>query len=110
VQPGGRDIVVGPPVTGPTGGTVVGLAAARKRSKSGCPYGPGPRYAVLGTSRNDRINGTSKGHRILGLGGNNRIAVQAGSSSVWAGNRSDGVFPGNGSDKVWAGPATTGSP
>jgi Ca2+-binding RTX toxin-like protein len=104
VVPGGTNIGVTRPFAGPTGGTVMSLAKARKKYKSGCLYGPGPKYAIVGTQRADRIEGTPRGDRILGLGGNDRIAGHGGNDCLDGGPGADRIYGGNGNDRVYGGP------
>ena len=103
VLPNGTTIVVGRPFEGPTGGTVVALSVARKEYKSGCLYGPGPQYAIIGTNGPNRIEGTSRADRILGLGGNDRIAGQGGNDCIDGGSGNDKIYGGNGNDRVYGG-------
>lgn len=103
ILPGGTVIIIGRPFTGPTGGKVVPLSVARRLFKSACLYGPGPLYAVVGTSGNDRIVGTSRAERILGLAGNDRIAGQGGNDCIDGGAGNDRVYGGNGDERVYGG-------
>ncbi len=103
VVPGGTRIVVSRPFEGPSGGTVVALPVARKKYKSGCLYGPGPKYAIVGTNGPDRIEGTRKADRILGLGGNDRIAGHGGNDCIDGGNGNDRIYGGNGNDRIYGG-------
>jgi Ca2+-binding RTX toxin-like protein len=98
VLPGGTVIVIGPPFQEPTGGKVLALSVARRLYHSGCLYGRGPNYAIVGTNRADRINGTRRAERILGLGGRDRIAGQ---------NGSDCIDGGTGNDRIWGGSGAT---
>jgi Ca2+-binding RTX toxin-like protein len=104
VLSGGSTIVVSRPFEGPTGASVVALTVARKKYKSGCLYGPGPKYAIVGTNRADRIEGTRKADRILGLGGNDRIAAHGGNDCIDGGAGNDLIYGGNGSDRIYGGP------
>ena len=54
---GAQNIVVSKPFAGPTGGSVVPLAAARKKFKSPCLYGQGPKFVVMGTNRANSDHG-----------------------------------------------------
>ena len=57
---GGSTIIVGKPYEGPSGGTVIPLADARKRyPNSPCVRGPGPKFAVIGTNKRDFITGSN---------------------------------------------------
>jgi Ca2+-binding RTX toxin-like protein len=111
VEPGGALIDVSRPFAGPTGGRVVALSVARKKYRSACLSGPGPKYAIVGTNGANRIEGTLHSDRILGLGGSDRIAGRggndcldggAGNDREWAGNGQDRVYGGIGSDRLSA--------
>jgi Ca2+-binding RTX toxin-like protein len=111
----GQVIVIGPPFTGPYGGTVIALSEAQKLYKSACLSGPGPQYAVVGTNGPDRIDGTQRPERILGLGGNDRIAGQggddcidggSGNDLIWGGNGNIRTYGGTGTDRIWDGNGT----
>jgi Ca2+-binding RTX toxin-like protein len=102
--PAGKTIVVSRPFDGPTGGRVVALPVARKKYKSGCLYGPGPKYAIVGTNKANRINGTPRADRILGLGGNDRIASRGGNDCIDGGAGNDHVYGGKGHDRIYGGP------
>jgi Ca2+-binding RTX toxin-like protein len=119
--PGGGVIIVNPPFGGETGGTVIPLGEARKLYNSHCLYGPGPRYAIVGTNRADHIHGTKHAERILGLGGNDHIVGGGGSDCIdggrgndylqnkdgntrfYGGLGNDRIFARNGNDHIWAG-------
>ncbi|MDQ6835207.1 MAG: hypothetical protein M3016_03380 [Actinomycetota bacterium] len=103
VQPGRQDIVVSRPFMGPTGGTVLALSVARKRYRSACLHGPGPKFAVVGTRRADRINGTRHADRILGLAGRDRIAGRGGNDCIDAGAGNDRIWAGKGKQRVYGG-------
>ncbi len=102
----GQTIIVNRPFAGETGGTVVPLAYARKHYKSGCLYGPGPQYAIIGTNGPDRIEGTRKGDRILSLGGNDRVAGHGGNDCIDGGAGNDRIYGGNGNDRIYGGNGT----
>jgi Ca2+-binding RTX toxin-like protein len=111
----GQVIVIGPPFSGPFGGTVVALSEAQKLYNSGCLTGPGPDYAVVGTNSADNIIGTQRPERILGLGGNDRIAGQGGNDCIDGGSANDRIWGGNGNirtlggtgdDRIWDGNGT----
>jgi Ca2+-binding RTX toxin-like protein len=104
IAPGGNLIVVSRPFDGPTGGRVVALSVARKKYKSGCLYGPGPKYAVVGTNKANRINGTPRADRIIGLGGNDRIATRGGNDCIDGDAGNDHVYGGKGKDRIYGGP------
>jgi Ca2+-binding RTX toxin-like protein len=103
VQPGGALIDVSPPFAGPTGGRVMALSVARKKYHSACLSGPGPKYAIVGTNRANRIEGTLHSDRILGLGGADRIAGRGGNDCIDGGAGNDRVWGGNGQDRVYGG-------
>jgi hypothetical protein len=103
VLPGGKTIVVSNPFQGPTGGTVLSLALARKRYHSPCLSGPGPQYVVVGTNHADRINGTSKSERILALGGNDRVAGGGGNDCIDGGSGNDRIWAGKGNVRLYGG-------
>ncbi|MDQ6607790.1 MAG: hypothetical protein M3Z06_14740 [Actinomycetota bacterium] len=99
----GTVIVISRPFDGPTGGTVLALSVARKRYHSKCLNSPGPKYAIVGTNRPDRINGTHRPERILGLGGNDRIAGRGGNDCLDGGTGNDDIADGKGNDREYGG-------
>jgi RTX calcium-binding nonapeptide repeat (4 copies) len=96
-------IVVGRPFEGPSGGTVIALVQARKRFHSSCLQGAGPRYAVVGTSRGDRITGTNRADRILGLAGRDGLDGGRGADCIDGGSGRDVVSGGEGADRLRGG-------
>jgi Ca2+-binding RTX toxin-like protein len=99
---GGAQVIgVSRPFAGPTGGEVLALSVARKRYKSGCLSGPGPKFAVVGNNGNNRINGTKKADRILGLGGKDRLSGAGGNDCIDGGTGNDRIYGGNGSDRIF---------
>ena len=95
-------IVVGRPYDGPGGGTVVSLTQARKRfGNRRCLAGDGPRYAVVGTNRENRITGTNGPDRILTLGGNDRADGGRGDDCLDGGTGSDRLSGALGNDVVY---------
>jgi hypothetical protein len=100
---GGRTIVVSPPFQGPTGGSVLGLSAARKRFKSPCLHGQGPAFVIVGTNHHDRINGTRKSDRIIALGGNDRVSGQGGADCIDGGGGNDRIWAGKGDSRIYGG-------
>ncbi len=109
---GSQAIEVSQPFAGPTGGSVMTLAAARAKYKSSCLSGAGPKFVVVGTNRADRITGGKGAARILALAGNDTVTVKnaatcvdggAGADRITAGNGRDRVFGGTGNDVVKAG-------
>lgn len=97
------DIVVGPPFSGPSGGTVVPLDVARRRyGRSPCLSGSGnPKFAIVGTNRNDRITGTNVADRIIGLGGNDSISGGRGNDCLEGRNGRDILSGSLGNDSVY---------
>jgi hypothetical protein len=106
--PGGV-IVVGRTFQGPSGGTVIALRVARERAaagtlpKSRCLRGSGPKFAVLGTRRADRITGTNRRDRILALAGNDRVDGGRGRDCLDGNRGKDRVAGGLGFDRVHGG-------
>lgn len=102
-------VVVGKPYEGPRGGTVVTLADARQRAKSGtlpdsaCLNGSGPDFVVLGTGKADRITGASTPDRILTLGGNDQVSSGLGDDCVDGGAGNDRLTGDRGRDRLWGG-------
>jgi hypothetical protein len=94
-------VVVGKPFQGPSGGTVVSLTEARKKYKSPCLSGPGPKYVVVGTNKADRITGTNLADRILGRGGNDALDGGRGSDCVDGGTGGDNISGGLGNDRMY---------
>jgi hypothetical protein len=102
-QSGGQGIVViGRPFEGPSGGTVLSLNVARQLYKnSPCVKGPGPRYAVAGTNRADRITGTNGADRIIARGGNDQLDGGRGNDCIDAGSGKDNANGAIGNDRVF---------
>ena len=99
---GGQGVlVVGVPYSGPSGGRVISLVNARKRFKSACLRGPGPKFATVGTNGRDRITGTNREDRILGLGGNDAIDGGRRNDCVDGGTGGDNLSGGIGNDRVF---------
>jgi hypothetical protein len=94
-------VSVGRPSEGPSGGTVVTLAAARKKYHSACLSGPGPKYAVIGTNKADRITGTNRADRILTLGGNDRADGGRGNDCIDGGQGNDSLSGGLDNDRLY---------
>jgi Ca2+-binding RTX toxin-like protein len=110
---GQGEIVIGRPFTGPSGGTVISLANARKRYKSVCLQGPGPKYAIVGTNGANRITGRNTADRILGLGGNDAIDGGRGNDCLDGGTGRDNLSGALGNDRVYGtsgGDALNGGP
>ncbi|MEP6952902.1 MAG: hypothetical protein ABI950_02425 [Solirubrobacteraceae bacterium] len=98
---GGEFISVGRPSEGPSGGTVITLTAARKKYHSACLSGPGPKYAVLGTNKADRITGTNRPDRILTLGGKDRADGGRGNDCIDGGTGNDSLSGGLDKDRIY---------
>jgi hypothetical protein len=99
---GGQGVlVVGVPYSGPSGGRVISLVNARKRFKSACLRGPGPKFATVGTKGRDRITGTNREDRILGLGGNDAIDGGRRNDCVDGGTGGDNLSGGIGNDRAF---------
>jgi Ca2+-binding RTX toxin-like protein len=105
--PGGKIIVVGPPFTGPSGGTVEAVSVARKRYKSPCLNGPGPKYALIATKANARVTGTPHSDRILALGRHERIAGLGGNDCIDGRGATQTIWDGNGKDRIYGGTGKT---
>jgi hypothetical protein len=100
---GSQNIIVSKPFAGPTGGTVVPLAAARKKFKSACLSGKGPKFVVIGTTKANTIRAAKTAERILALGGNDKVIVNNAASCVDGGSGADRITVGNGRDRVFGG-------
>ncbi|HEY5244921.1 MAG TPA: calcium-binding protein, partial [Acidimicrobiales bacterium] len=100
---GSQNIVVSKPFAGPTGGTVVPLAAARKKVKSACLSGKGPRFVVMGTNKANTIRAAKTAERILAMGGNDKVIVKSGASCVDGGAGRDTVSGGTGKVRLFGG-------
>jgi hypothetical protein len=104
----GQIIIIGPPFTGPTGGTVLALSIARKKYGGPCVNGPGPKYAVIATKPHGRVTGTLKADRIIALGPFERIAGLGGDDCVDGRGRHQTIWEGNGRHvRVYGGPGKT---
>ncbi|WP_372790573.1 hypothetical protein [Paraconexibacter sp.] len=106
-QSGGQgEVVIGKPFEGPGGGTVISLNEARRRYKnSPCVKGPGPKYAVIGTNKADKLTGTNTADRMLGRGGNDVIDGGRGNDCLDGGTGRDNLNGAIGNDRVygWSG-------
>jgi len=105
--PGGKIIVVGPPYTGPSGGKVEAVSVARKRYKSLCLDGKGPKYALIATKPNGRVTGTRRGDRIIALGRHERIAGLGGNDCIDGRGANQTIWDGSGDDRILGGPGKT---
>lgn len=99
-------IRVGRPFEGPSGGSVLALAEARKRYRSPCLSGAGPAFAIVGTTRGDRITGTNRADRILTLAGNDRAHGGLGSDCIDGGTGRDILSGAQDRDRVYGGPGS----
>ena len=110
---GQGEIVIGRPFTGPSGGTVISLSKARKRFKSICLQGAGPRFAIIGTNGANRITGRNTADRIISLGGNDSVDGGRGNDCIDGGTGRDNLAGGIGNDRVFGtsgGDALNGGP
>jgi Ca2+-binding RTX toxin-like protein len=104
----GQEIVIGPPFTGPSGGTVLALSVARQKYGGPCTTGPGPQYALIATKPHGRVTGTLKADRIIALGAFERIAGLGGNDCVDGRSHNQQIWEGNGRRvRVYGGPGTT---
>jgi hypothetical protein len=94
-------VVIGRPYSGPSGGRVVALNVARKLYKSVCLFGPGEKYAIVGTNKRDRITGTNVRDRILGRGGNDALDGGRGSDCLDGGTGGDTLSGALGNDRAY---------
>jgi Ca2+-binding RTX toxin-like protein len=94
-------VVIGRPYSGPSGGTVVALNVARKLYKSVCLYGPGEKYAIVGTNKGDRITGTNVRDRILGRAGNDALDGGRGNDCIDGGTGGDTLSGALGNDRAY---------
>ena len=97
------DVIVGPPYSGPSGGTVVPIDVARKKyGKSPCLSGSGaPKFAIVGTNKADRITGTNVADRIIGLGGNDKLDGGRGNDCIEGRTGGDTMSGGLGNDRIY---------
>ncbi|HYF28365.1 MAG TPA: calcium-binding protein [Baekduia sp.] len=100
--PGGKDIIIGLPFQGPSGGRVDSLRDALKRYPDNpCLTGDGPGYVILGTAGDDRITGTNGSDRILALGGNDKVSGGRGDDCLHGGSGRDVLGGTLGADRVY---------
>ena len=97
------EIIVGPPFQGPSGGTVIPIDVARRRfGRSPClGFAGNPKFAIVGTSRGDRITGTNIADRIIGLGGNDRLDGGRGNDCIEGRTGGDNISGALGNDKLY---------
>jgi hypothetical protein len=103
----GQVIVVGPPYKGPTGGKVVPVSVARKKYKSPCLNGAGPKYALLAFKSHGRVTGTPRSDRILAFGNGERIAGLAGADCIDGRGVGQTIWDGSGKDRIYGGSGKT---
>ena len=95
---------VGAPFQGPQGGTVVTIEEARKIApKSPCVKGKGPKYAILGTKKRDKITGTNRSERIILRGGNDNAEGGRGNDCIDGGKGRDTMSGALGKDRIYGG-------
>lgn len=98
IRAAARDIPVGAPFAGPSGGRVVALPEARLRHRSRCLGGTRSPFAIVGSAGPDRIAGTAAADRILALGGDDRVRGGAGDDCLDGGPGTDRLVGGPGRD------------
>ena len=102
VTSSGRIIIIGLPFRGPSGGTVISLAEARRRfPHNPCVHGPGLPYVVVGTNHADHITGTNGPDRIILLGGNDAAEGGRGDDCIDGGSGSDTLSGALGRDRMY---------
>lgn len=102
--PGGKDIIIGRPFEGPSGGRVDSLRDARKLFPSNpCVKGEGAGFVIIGTTGNDRITGTNGPDRIILRQGNDQTSSGRGSDCVDGGSGRDVITGGLGNDRMFGG-------
>ncbi len=100
--PGGKDIVIGRPFQGPSGGRVDSLRDARRRfANNPCVRGEGLGFVIIGTDRADRITGTNGSDRIILRGGNDQTSSGRGSDCADGGSGRDVLTGGIGNDRLF---------
>ncbi|MDQ3630256.1 MAG: hypothetical protein M3417_03050, partial [Actinomycetota bacterium] len=100
--PGGRDIIIGRPFEGPSGGRVDSLRDARKLFPNNpCVRGEGAGFVIIGSKGNDRITGTNGPDRIILRQGNDQTSSGRGSDCVDGGSGRDVITGGLGNDRMF---------
>lgn len=95
-------IIVGRPYEGPHRGRVVALdELPRSLRNSPCAKGPGPRFAIIGTSRSDRITGTNRADRIMTGRGRDKVSAGRGNDCVDGGPQGDVLGGNQDNDRVY---------
>jgi hypothetical protein len=97
----GGIIIVSRPFRGPSGGTVLPLCKARKKYKSPCLFGPGPKFVVVATRRGGRVEGTLYSDRILALGAYERVAGLGGNDCIDGKSLHQKLYDGNGKERMY---------
>ena len=97
------EIIIGRPFQGPSGGTVVPIDVARRRfGNSPClGFSGAPKFAIVGTSKADRITGTNIADRIIGLGGNDKLDGGRGNDCIEGRTGGDNISGALGNDKLY---------
>jgi hypothetical protein len=104
---GTPSVPVSQPFQGPSGGSVLGIEAARKLYSSPCLSGSGPAYVIVATAAGAHVNGTMKADRIIALGAHERIAGMGGNDCVDGRGANQTIWDGNGNDRIYGGPGKT---
>lgn len=96
-------IIIGRPFQGPSGGTVVPIDIARRRfGNNVCLRGNNnPKFAIIGTNKNDRITGTNKADRVLALGGHDSVSGGRGNDCIDGGTGNDKLSGSIGVDRIY---------
>ena len=106
---GPGSVIVGPPSSGPSGGTVITLQQARKRfPKAPCVRGGGPRYVLVGTKGRDNLTGTNRRDRMIGRGGKDRLDAGRKADCVQGDKGRDRLSGGQGRDRMYGGKGKDG--
>jgi len=100
---GKETIIVGPPFSGPSGGTVVALDEAVKKFVSPCLKGSGPKFAIIGSAKADKITGTNRRDRILSLAGKDNVEGGRGDDCIDGGTQGDTLSGALGKDRIIGG-------
>jgi RTX calcium-binding nonapeptide repeat (4 copies) len=102
IHDNGQTIVVGRPYQGPSGGSVISLRIAKQRyPNSPCVKGPGSKYVIIGTNKNDHITGTNKSDRILLFGGSDNSEGGRGNDCIDGGTGNDTLSGALGRDRLY---------
>jgi hypothetical protein len=98
----GGIIIVSRPFRGPSGGTVEAVCAAKKKYKSPCLSGPGPKFVLIATAQGARVEGTLYSDRIIALGAYERVAGLGGNDCINGKALHQKLYDGNGHERVYA--------